>query len=114
GAQVVDGVDRSVGVASDADLELADFDAHGRAGPHLVGGRHVDHGHRTLRDSSSSMRSLSTSSISGTWIFWITSLKNPRTTSWRATSSGMPRDMRQNRCSSAKRPVEEAWPPQPM
>src|SRR5699024_12583283 len=74
--------------------ELADFDAHGRAGPHLVGGRHVDHGHRTLRDSSSSMRSLSTSSISGTWIFWITSLKNPRTTSWRATSSGMPRDMR--------------------
>src|SRR5699024_9974862 len=94
GAQVVDGVDRSVGVASDADLELADFDAHGRAGPHLVGGCHVDHGHRTLRDSSSSMRSLSTSSISGTWIFWITSLKKPRTTSWRATSSGMPRDMR--------------------
>src|SRR5690606_21186833 len=81
GAQVVDGMDRSVGVASDADLELADLDAHGAAGGHLVGGRHVDHGHSTLRDSSSSMRALSTSSISGTWIFWITSLKNPRTTS---------------------------------
>ena len=106
-----DGVEVAVVVAHDGDLDgagralelhaqrRAGLDVGGQAGElgahacaPVRGGRQVELAHAA--SSSASMAAMSRSSTSGTPICWTSSAKKPRTTSRRASASGMPRARR--------------------
>src|SRR5690606_32295014 len=96
-AEVLQGVDAAVLVAHQGDLDAAGDDVDRLAGGEVRQGGDGDEGvaHQfMLRESSASMDANRCSRISGTSMRWISSAKKPRTTSRRASSSGMPRERR--------------------
>src|SRR5699024_3124940 len=96
-ADVLEGVDAAVLVAHQGDLDPTGDDTDRLSGGEVGQGGDGDEGVRhqfMLRASSSSMEAERRSRISGTSICWMISAKKPRTTSRRASISGMPRERR--------------------
>src|SRR5690606_5041021 len=91
-ALVVDGVVLVVLAVHDRDRRAVDVGADRGALRHVLGGAHPDHA-PTL-ESLASIASPSRSRRSATGILDSSSAKKPRTTSLRASSSGMPRAIR--------------------
>src|SRR5690606_19915751 len=98
GADVGDRVEGAVLGADDGHLDgtvlALELDADGRTRREVLRVAGELSRHSAPPASSASISAMSRSSMSGMPISWIRSAKNPRTTSKRASSSGMPRERR--------------------